>query len=473
MLFIGLQSTRDCYQIATVDAVFPDEYVRSVNFTPQQPLCLLLITASDSDLAAVRGAIEDTWDSPILARVSDEQAFCNAFRQQAWDAVLSDAALDQFGPESVLTQLQQQRVDVPFIVLTTEGDHGQALRLLHAGADDCLDWQQLSRLPFVLERELAAVQLRSQAAEQARILGTLASRLPGYLFQRLQSCDGSFRFTYLSESLREQFGVDPDALMADPGNFWALIHPEDRDDLAAVFAEAHTKLKPYQTEYRAILPGNRMCWVRVQAQPTRLDNGDVVWDGIGLDVTAEKSARERLYYLAHFDSVTDLPNRHMFLDRLGQTIKQTDRTGRGLALHMIDLDNFKEVNDTLGHAAGDILLRQVAARLSGMIRESDTLARLGGDEFILIQTGIMEPDAPVNLASKLLAALQQAFTIENRSLYAQASIGVACYGPMFTAMDIFDNQVELLKRADLALYAAKNQGRNTYRFYEQNLISVE
>jgi len=317
------------------------------------------------------------------------------------------------------------------------------------------------------------MQLHQRLIDNERLLADIARRIPGYIFQRVQSPDGSFRFTYLSESLLEQFGIDPEPLKADPANFWAYIHPDDREFLAQVLANAHAELAPYHSEYRAILPDDRVVWVRVKAPPTRLGNGDVVWDGIGLDVTAEKSAQEQLNYLAYFDSVTGLPNRHLFFDRLGQAIKQAGRSNAGFALHMLDLDNFKEVNDTYGHVAGDILLRQVAKRLSENLRESDTLARFGGDEFTLIQVGVMKLSAAEHLADKLLAALEQPFVVEGWSLQVQVSIGIVCFGTLFPDMNAEDDQAELIRRADAVLYDAKSRGRGIYRCYADGLQVFE
>lgn len=433
-------------------------------------LKILLMADSEDNAVPVMQALSShpPWDC-TFTRVENARELAEAIKRQDVDVVLTDSALTHFSTEQALEILHQHGTDVPLIVVSDCINEEEAAALMAAGVHDCLSSRGLTRLPLVIEREMAAAEQRHRLTENERVLGSLASRLPGYIFQRVQAPDGSFRFTYLSESLRQQFGVDPEEVMAHPGNFWNLIHPDDQESLRQVFADAHAKLEPYHVEYRAILPDDRIAWVRVRAQPTQLENGDVVWDGLGLDVTAEKSVQERLNYLAYFDAITDLPNRHLFLDRLGQAIKQTARAGRGLALHMIDLDNFKDVNDTLGHAAGDILLRQVAERLSSVVRESDILARLGGDEFTLIQTGVMDMTAADQLASKLLAELQQDFMIENHELQILASIGIACYGPMFEDMHADNHQTELVKRADLALYDAKNQGRNTYRFYSRKL----
>ncbi len=131
------------------------------------------------------------------------------------------------------------------------------------------------------------------------------------------------------------------------------------------------------------------------------------------------------------------------------------------------------MNDTYGHAAGDILLRQIAARLSENIREADTLARLGGDEFTLIQIGVTELPAAEHMAVKLLESLQQPFTVEGQKLSVHASIGIACYGAMFADLGEQDHEAELIRRADLALYDAKSRGRAGYRYYTDELQRLD
>lgn len=430
---------------------------------------ILLVENSADDAELIRQALGYADGDAALECVADEPSLVEALQRADWDVVLSDTKMPVLDIEQVLDKVAALDRDIPVIIVSGHISEERAVALIKRGAHDYVSKDHLGRLPVAIDRECEAARTRSRLARHERILANVTSRLPGYIFQRMQSVDGTFRFTYLSESLRAQFGVDPDRLMANPGDFWELVHPDDRDGLSTVFAEAHARVESYHAEYRAVLPDGRTCWVRVQAQPTRLANGDVVWDGIGLDISAEKTARERLNYMAYFDEVTGLPNRHLFFDRLDQAIRQCDRNGGGLALHMVDLDQFKQVNDTLGHAAGDLLLRQVAERLSGVIRQSDTLARIGGDEFVLMQTGVNQVAAAENLARKLLASLAEPFWIDGQPVEVQISIGIVCHGPMFPLPDETDVRTALIKRADQALYDAKSRGRNTWCVYRQAL----
>jgi diguanylate cyclase (GGDEF)-like protein/PAS domain S-box-containing protein len=186
------------------------------------------------------------------------------------------------------------------------------------------------------------------------------------------------------------------------------------------------------------------------------------------DTTERRRAEEAIKHLAFFDPLTGLPNRRLLMDRLERAIAASRRSHRMGALIFIDLDDFKTVNDTLGHDQGDRLLRQVAKRLSSCIRESDTLARLGGDEFVVMlerlsaQTQEAASQAEV-LANKLLAALRAPCELENRDFRCSASMGVALFGRQATSVE------ELMKQADMAMYRAKAAGRDTLRFFDPQM----
>ncbi|MBU0621466.1 MAG: EAL domain-containing protein [Gammaproteobacteria bacterium] len=181
------------------------------------------------------------------------------------------------------------------------------------------------------------------------------------------------------------------------------------------------------------------------------------------DITDKKRSEEIIWRQANFDVLTSLPNRRLFHDRLIQEMKREDREQQSLALMFIDLDHFKEVNDTLGHESGDNLLIQAAKRISGCIRESDTLARLGGDEFTIILPGLADPKRLGVLADTIIHVLAKPFLIGETSAYVSASIGITLYP------QDGDNLSELLKHADQAMYVAKSRGRNQYSYFTASM----
>ncbi|HEY9593448.1 MAG TPA: EAL domain-containing protein [Spirochaetia bacterium] len=181
------------------------------------------------------------------------------------------------------------------------------------------------------------------------------------------------------------------------------------------------------------------------------------------DITAKKDAERRLYRMAHYDSLTGLGNRRRFHDLLDHALKNARRTGEILALLFIDLDTFKMVNDNLGHGAGDSLLRIVAGRLEGSVRESDTVARMGGDEFTVILPHLQTAENAEQIARKLLAAVTEPAAIEGKEIFITASIGIALY-----PRDGADTST-LLRSADAAMYHAKQRGRNGVRFFSRDM----
>lgn len=177
------------------------------------------------------------------------------------------------------------------------------------------------------------------------------------------------------------------------------------------------------------------------------------------DITEQKQAAEAIQKQAHYDTLTGLPNRQLFKDRLQQGIKKARRSGKKLALMFLDLDRFKEINDTLGHDMGDLLLQQTALRLSGCAREVDTVARLGGDEFTVILGDLDDLVSVERVADCILQSIIEPFNLGAELGYVSASIGIAVFPDDATDMH------ELLKYADKAMYAAKNQGRNRVCYF--------
>src|SRR5471032_571729 len=186
------------------------------------------------------------------------------------------------------------------------------------------------------------------------------------------------------------------------------------------------------------------------------------WVATHEDVTEEKRAEERIMHVAHHDALTGLPNRILFSEQLRQALKRV-RRGERLAVLYIDLDRLKRVNDTLGHPIGDKLLKGVADRLRGCIRDIDTVARLSGDEFAIIQSSIDRPSDAAALAIRIRAAIREPIDLNGHQVVVDTSIGISIAPDDGTELD------ELLKTADIALYEAKNTGRGTYCFYETDM----
>ncbi|MBI3524546.1 MAG: EAL domain-containing protein [Betaproteobacteria bacterium] len=216
-------------------------------------------------------------------------------------------------------------------------------------------------------------------------------------------------------------------------------------------------------ELRLTTAGGRAIWVRTQGSAVIQNGKTVQLFGAIQDITKQKEAEGLIWKQANFDPLTGLPNRRMFHDRLGLEIKKSHRAGLPLALLFVDLDRFKEVNDTLGHTMGDKLLMEAAVRIAACVRESDTVARQGGDEFTVILGEVEDNGIIERVAQAVIQALSQPFQVANEVIYISASIGIALY-PNDAA-----NIEQLLKNADLAMYAAKNAGRSRFSYFTDEM----
>ncbi len=216
----------------------------------------------------------------------------------------------------------------------------------------------------------------------------------------------------------------------------------------------------YQMETR---PGE-LHWFSISGKPIFEDGVFKGYRGTGTDITERREAEQKIEFLAYHDALTGLPNRVLLEDRVRQGIGMAERSGTGLALVFLDLDNFKKINDSLGHAAGDALLKEVALRLKRCVRDTDTISRQGGDEFVILlhdlQGGV---DSCTPVLGKIMETLQEPYNWEGNELSTSASIGISLFPE-----DGHDFET-LRKNADMAMYRAKEAGRNTYRFFDEEM----
>ena len=437
---------------------------------------------------------------------------------------------------------------------------------------------------------VAAEQSLRRSEEELRLL---TSQVPGMLYRVLFTPDGRRRFSFVSDGVRELFGVSPEAVMADGELLNQFRHPDDPETLERQAMAAVTSDRPLDMVFRILLRDGRTKWAqmtssvvsrsesgtervgvildisaRAEAEAALRDRdalwklalestGDGVWDwnlatgeehfskrclemygyteadkvglaadfdklthpddlaqmqrdreahfrgrlpsyvnehrlrckdgswkwvlsrgmvierdlqgrplrmvGTHTDITERRQSQALIWQQANFDALTGLPNRRMLRDRLEQSILHSRRSGLRLAVLFIDLDHFKQVNDTVGHAKGDVLLIEAAARIRRCVRESDTVARLGGDEFTVVLSELSNPDRAADIARLIVAALGEAFMLDGEAAFVTASVGITLYPD--DALEIED----LFKHADQALYVAKGAGRNRVSHFTPEL----
>jgi len=272
---------------------------------------------------------------------------------------------------------------------------------------------------------------------------------------------------YVSPQIEQILGVTPEAYVEDSSMWLRMVHPEDREWVQAQSEAFIAGEGGDLDDYRMVRPDGRVVWVRDRAYAYRDDNGRVILEqGLLFDVTELKEAEARVTHMAYHDSLTGLANRELFQESLVLAVERARRDHTSIAVLYLDLDNFKELNDTMGHHAGDQLLAGLAARLQSSTRDADLVARQSGDEFLLLLGDLAPDDAAgviERVLGRVLAALEEPVDLAGTPFRAHGSIGVSRYPD-----DAHDAET-LLRHADMAMYQAKRSGPGGYRFYAESL----
>jgi len=289
---------------------------------------------------------------------------------------------------------------------------------------------------------------------------TLVERMPAVVYiQEIGSSDSAI---YMSPQIEALTGYSPEECK-DPDLRWRIVHPEDRDRMRSEDERAVEPGEVYTTEYRVVHRDGRIVWVRnesivVEEEASR----SRYWQGFMLDITERKALEDKLKHRALHDPLTELPNRTLFLDCLEQALDRTQRCGDSVAVLFLDLDDFKVVNDSLGHEVGDQLLMAVSQRLKACLRSRDIVARLGGDEFTILLDDISSVRYAEETAERITRELWAPFTLEDHVVFVTASIGIV----LSDAAE--GGSQDLLRAADVALYRAKDKDKARYEVFDRS-----
>ncbi len=298
--------------------------------------------------------------------------------------------------------------------------------------------------------------------------------LPSVLYEYVMLPDGRRELVFVGPKCRELLELNEKDLLADASLFEALVLDEDLQRVKDEDVAANREGKAFTSEFRIRTRSGCIKWIHLSSRPNpATETGIVVWSGFMIDITESKQMQERVRQLAFYDALTHLPNRRLLVDRLTQSMSASDRNGIHGSLMVLDLDNFKTINDQSGHLVGDALLVEAAARLKNSVRAEDTVARFGGDEFVVMlsELSIDEDESKRiagQVAEKIRVTLAEPFmlTVQHEGRtdnYVQhcctASIGVTLYRGNSVDLE------KLIGRADTAMYHAKQAGRNQVWFY--------
>jgi len=378
------------------------------------------------------------------------------------EIVIAWADATSLPPQRVLA-LTAEHGFPPVVVVSDAFSEDDFVGYLRAGARDCVRRGDLVRLEAAVERErvavrpappLPAVRLEGDAVESYR---ALIEEIPALTYVAWADEAGSR--AYVSPQLQAMTGFTPGEWLAEPDMWVRRLHPEDRERVLRQFRDACATGGRFACEYRILDRDGRVVWWRDEGRVLPDPGGKARFvRGFVLDITEQRMAEESLRRLRLYDQLTGLPNRMMLLNRLGRALVESARTTRPLALLILALDRFKDVTNTLGHHNGDLIVRELAARLGDALGDGDRVARLRGDEF-----GVLLPDADGAFArqvgARILASLEKPFMVQRLPIEVGASVGMAVAPEHATEAE------GLLRRADAAVQAARKLGGGSSVLY--------
>ncbi len=454
----------------------PADVAQSIHTDIDIPLerAQILIVDDDHRMLALMSELLRLKNYNVTATNNGQHAI-ELLKERSFDLVLLDLNMPGIDGFGVMEHIELHERSTHIIVVSGDNTIDSAILALRKGAHDFV------RKPYAPEDLLNTItralvgKQQSQAEREAIEKIEQSEKWHRYLVNQLPdilyTLDVAGRFTFLNDRAAVFLGVSTADLIGR--HYTHLVHEEDLERAKYVFNERRTgKRASRDVELRLKIKPNKpinglFITVEVLSCGIYDPRGEEASGafrgtyGVAKEVGDRKHAQERILHQAYHDSLTGLPNRLLFRDRLNLSVVQAKRSGTVLAVMFIDLDRFKSVNDTLGHAAGDQLLQAVAARLIKCLRGSDTVARLGGDEFTLLLPLIGQREAAENAARKVLAVLNQPFRIGQQEYVTGASIGIALYP------DDGDTVDALIRNADIAMYDVKAQGRNSYAFFSE------
>jgi len=422
------------------------------------PLRVLIIEDSEDDTELLVRELRRGGYDPTYERVDTPETMKAALDRQAWDIVFADYTMPYFRGTDALKLLKEKGLDLPFIFVSGTIGEDLAVEAMKAGAHDYFLKGNLKRLIPAVVRELRDAETRrgrkqaEEALERLRHQNELILKSAG---EGIYGLDAQANITFVNPAAARMLGYEVGELIGR--SILTLLHPPK------------SEASPYSPErypiYASLKDGtthqvtDEVFWkkdgtgfpVEYVATPIR-ERGQVVGTVVVFkDITEHKVQDAILEYQATHDTLTGIPNRTLLHDSLQQEILAGQRDEEPVALLLMDLDRFKEINDTLGHHHGDLLLKLVGPRLRSCLRESDTVARLGGDEFAVVLPAA-DIEGATLAAGKILKALEAPFVLEGLPIHVKASIGIAL------CPDHGEDANSLLQRADVAMYLAKQRG---------------
>ena len=435
---------------------------------------ILIVDDQKANLVALEATLSELENVEIISATSGPEALSILLKQTV-AMVLLDVqmpGMDGFEVASYMRQRSKTR-HIPIIFLTAiNKEDGYMFKGYESGGVDFLfkpfdPFVLLSKVRIFLELDGRQQQLE-EALSKLKQVKTSNEVLLRSVGEGIIGVCLKGTITFVNPAAEMILGMHSSVLIGQPLYKAVIVSTHQAEQSGW----DHTKLykacsdgRAYHTDVGVFRSyHNKMLPVEYTASPTHSPSGQ--FDGAVIvfkDITERKKIEEKLHFMAQYDALTELGNRNLFNSALNNSITYSDHSSQSFALLFMDLDRFKQVNDSMGHDAGDELLKEVANRVNHCIRDTDILCRLGGDEFTVIINGDQAEKASVRVSEKLIQSLSQPFEIFGQELYVGASIGIVYYPEMGK------DASELIRNADMAMYQAKHEGRNRYRVFEPDM----
>lgn len=448
----------------------------------------ILLVDDEPQLLQSCEALLETAGFMVTTCGGGREALARLTTSSAFDLLLLDLNMPECSGLQVMREIKQRGIDISVVVLSGETSFEWVSSAFQLGAYDYItkpyDYDTLiNTINNVLQKrtmEKSLVRLRRQLERSERLHRFMIESSPDLIF----IVDKAGNFVFVNDRAEDLLGYRKDELIGKHHS--VVMDPDSIPRVELCFSERRHSARAARIDEIWLLckPGlaprgeRRRIAIEMTAMGVYEDEsfnllGELQQSEfagtyvVARDITERLASQKLIHYQAYHDLLTGLPNRALFMDRLSNAIAGARRSKEKLAVMFLDLDRFKIVNDNLGHDTGDVLLKQVAERLSGCLRESDTLARLGGDEFIVLLPKLQAAEGAQKVADKIVSAFKQPFDVDNNELYITASIGVALYPDDGVDADT------LIKNADIAMYHTKDQGKNGFNIFSRELSELQ
>jgi diguanylate cyclase (GGDEF)-like protein/PAS domain S-box-containing protein len=473
--------------VLTADEI--DMLAEITNPDPQEKQFFILIVDDDQRVRESLKALLAIYDmNSTLAK--DGQQALEYLDRDYFDLILLDLEMPKVDGFQVMEEIKNHHPKTDIIILSGENSYENVRKVWHLGAQDFL------KKPYNPAELIELIQKirEKRRLDSEKITDTVDNNTQRDVDNTLRELENiihnetltfaheiinsspvvailwknisDWHVQFVSENVFNVLGYSTEEFYTGKVCYKNIIHPDDvKLFIKAMEKEVSTNFK--HKPHRLITKSGVVIWIEITTSVVRDKDGEIAYyQGIIIDVTERELSRQKLLqkqtsleHIAHHDALTGLPNRLLLMDRLHQAIKTAQRTKKVLAVFYIDLDKFKSINDSLGHAAGDDVLITAAKRLRQSVRTVDTIARIGGDEFIVLMESVSHVQDVKTMAEKLIYSLRRSMHWNAHELFVTSSIGISL------APKDGNTPEELMKKADIAMYQSKEKNGNTFQFY--------